>query len=85
MKKIHVLRALINSNFGALLCVIFIYVIEPLLMISTQKDKVCRTNLFQVVIVAVKEFYVFRGLNNSKLCANSWVTLIYHKEALVKF
>jgi hypothetical protein len=48
VKKIHVLRALTTSIFDVLLGVIIIYDIEPLVMISAQKDKVCRTNLFQV-------------------------------------
>ena len=76
VKKIHVLMALTNSLFDALLWVIIIYDIEKLVIISSQKDKVCRTNLFQVWIVAVKEFYVFRGLNNSKLDALLCVVLI---------
>ena len=76
VKKIHVLRALTTSIFDVLLGVIIIYDIEPLVIISSQKDKVCRTNLFQVWIVAVKEFYVFRVLNNSKLDALLCVVLI---------
>ena len=56
MKKIHVLGTLTNSIFDALLGVILIYDIEPLVVISAQKDKVCGTNLFHFPIVAVKEF-----------------------------
>ena len=48
-------------------------------------EQVCRTNLFHFLIVAVNEFDVFRGLNNSNLSALFSVVLIYHKEALVKF
>jgi hypothetical protein len=48
VKKNHVLRALTKSIFDVLLGVIIIYDIEPLVIISSPKDKVCRTNLFQV-------------------------------------
>ena len=48
VKKNHVLKALTNLIFDALLGVIIIYDMEPLVMISAQKGKVCRTNLLQV-------------------------------------
>ena len=85
VKKIHVFRALMDSIFGVLLCVFLIYDIDLLVMISTQEEKVCRTNLFQFGNVAVKKIYVFRGLTKSKLDAHFCVILIYHKEALCKF
>ena len=47
VKKIHVLRALINLNFDALLCVSLIYHKETLVLISAHLEKVPNSNLFE--------------------------------------
>ena len=51
MKNIHVFRGLINSIFGSLFCVILIYVIEPLVKISSQKDELYRTELVSLELI----------------------------------
>ena len=51
VKKIYVFRALINSIFGVLFCVIIIYVIESLVKISAQKDKLHRTKLVSLELI----------------------------------
>ena len=48
-------------------------------------EQVCRTNLFHMPFVAVKEFDVLRALTNSKFGSLFCVLLICHKELLVEF
>ena len=76
--------ALNNSNFGALFGVILIYVKEPVVMISAQKDKLHRTKLVYFWFVAVKKFHVFRDLINSIFGALFCVIIICVIESLVK-
>ena len=47
VRKIHAFRALIDSNFGALLCVLLIYHKETLVLISIHLEIVSNSNLFE--------------------------------------
>ena len=84
MKKTVVLGALNNSIFGAPFGVILIYDIEPVVMISAQKDKLHRTKLVYFWFVAMKKFHVFRALINSIFGALFCVIIIYVIEPLLK-
>ena len=75
--------ALNNSNCYATYWVILIWYQDHVINFTKHLDKVCRTNLFHFWFTALKEFHVFRDLNNSKLDENFYESLIYHKESLV--
>jgi hypothetical protein len=85
VEKTHVFGNLNYPKTCALSCVTLIYVIDHMVKISTQEEKVCRTNLIQFGKVAVKKDFVFRGLIKSKLDAHFCVILIYRKNAWCKY
>ena len=68
-----------NLNYPktcALPSVTLIYDRDHMVKISTQEEKVCRTNLIQIGKAAEKKNWVFRSLIKSKLDAHFGVILI---------
>ena len=76
VKKIHVLMALNNSIFGALLCVILIYHKEALVKFLTQLENIFRSNLFEFHFCHFCQFVIFQKLAKQLLVKfyilNSW-------------
>ena len=62
VEKTPVFGNLTYPNTCVLSCVTLIYVIDHMVKISTQEEKVCRTNLIQIGKAAEKKDWVFRGL-----------------------
>ena len=68
VEKTHVFGNLTYPKTCALSCVTLIYVRDHMIKISTQEEKVCRTNLIQFGKAAEKKDWVFRGLQVQTWC-----------------